>query len=89
MEPLNLAPPATLVPYETSEDEILATKGFGEKEKFLLESQNSGSSNLEDNPIRMTTKTVVNDTEPEADPSGSRENSPIEKQGIQDPNLHE
>ena len=30
-----------------------------------------------------------NDIEPEANPSGSRGNSPIEKQGSQDPNLDE
>ena len=39
MEPLSLAPLATLVPYGTSKDEILATEGFGEKEGPLRASK--------------------------------------------------
>ena len=81
VEPLNSTLPATLMPYGTSEDETPIVEGFREKESFPLESQNSKSSNLKDNPILNTIGTMGNDTEPEANPSGSRENSPIEKQG--------
>ena len=89
VEPLNSALPAALVPYGTFEDETPTTKGFGEKKRFPLKSQNVKSLNLEDNPIRTMVEMVDNDTEPEVDPLGSRENSPIEKQGSQDPNPDE
>ena len=62
---------------------------MGEKKSFPLESQNVESSNLEDNPIRTTIEMVGNDTELEADPLGSRENSPIKKQGSHDLNPDE
>ena len=86
VEPLNSMLQATLLPYGTSEDETTIAEGFKEKESFPLESQNSKSSNLKDNPVLKTIGTMGNDTEPEANSSGSRENSPIEKQGNQYPN---
>ena len=37
----------------------------------------------------MMVEIVGSNTKPETNPSSSRENSPIEKQGSQDPNLDE
>ena len=64
-------------------------EGFGEKKSFPVESKNVESSNLKDNPIRTTTGTMDNDIELEANPSGLRGNSPIEKQGIHAPKTDE
>ena len=68
VEPLNSTPPATLVPYGTSEDEITIAKGFRDKVSYPLENQNSKSLNLEDNLVQTPTETVGNDTETKADP---------------------
>ena len=89
MEPLSSAPLASLAPYGTSEDEIPAKEGFGEKESYPLENQNAKSSNLRDNPVQKPIETVSKDSEIEANPSSLRENSPIKKHCSQDPNPDE
>ena len=52
VEPLRSTPPTSLVPYGTSEDEVLTTDALGPKEISLIESQITTSPNLKDNPIQ-------------------------------------
>ena len=66
MDPINVelrsAPPALLVPYGTYEDEVLQVDAFDPKEKSPIESQNTESMNLGDNPMETPSETVVLDT---------------------------
>ena len=89
VEPLSPTPPASLVPYGTFEDEILAKEGFGEKESYPLENQNVKSSNHKDNPVQTPIEIISKDSEMEANPASSWENSPIKKHCSQDPNPDE
>ena len=89
VEPLSLAPLASVMPYGTSENEIPAKEGCGEKESYPLENQNIKSSNLRDNPVQKPIEIVSKDIEIEANPFGLRENSPIKKLCSQDPNPNE
>ena len=68
VKPLNSVPPTALVPYGTSEDEVLAAERSEQKGISLLENQNVESSNLEDNPVIMMIEMMGIDTELVVDP---------------------
>ena len=51
VEPLRSAPPASLMPYGTSEDEVLTTNTPSLKENSPIKSQNVESRNLGDIPL--------------------------------------
>ena len=69
VEPLSSAPPTSLVPYNTSEDEVLVAHALSLKEKLPIDSQDAESPNLGDNLVQTSLEIVVPDTETEEDPS--------------------
>ena len=81
VEPFKSVLQATLVPYDTFEDETTTAEAFRGKKNYPLENQNAKSLNLEDNPVQTMIEMVGKNTESKVNLFGSRENSPIEKQG--------
>ena len=69
VKPLNSMSPTALLPYGTSEDEVLAAERSEQKGISLLENQNAKSSNLEDNSVIMKIEMMGIDTELVLDPS--------------------
>ena len=84
VEPLSFAPPTLLVPYGTSEDEVLAAYAPSPTENSPIESQKAESSNLGDNPVQTLLETLVPNIKIKVDPS---EDSFVEKHDSQGTNL--
>ena len=76
VKPLNSTPLTLLVPYRMFENEVLIANALGSKENSPIESQNTASPNLGNNPVQTLPDTLVLDTKIEADPF---EDSPVEK----------
>ena len=76
VEPLRSAPPASLVPYGTSEDEFLIANGLGLKENSPIEIQSPKSPNLGDNRSKPSPEIVVPNIKTK---ENMFETSPVEK----------
>ena len=83
MEPLSSALPTSIVPYDTSEDEVLAAYALDPKENSLIGSQDAISPNLGNNRVQTLLETLVPEIKIEAK---SSKESPVEKHYSQGPN---